>query len=63
MVTTKASLPPSSILANHHYDYVDSFAGSLTDQHSNIDTAKVGKAFFCSGPKWIDKLFTFRNFV
>lgn len=63
MANTKASLPPNAILANHQYDYVDSFAGNLTDQHSNIDTTKIGKAFFCSGPKWIDRLFTLRNIV
>ncbi|MNK00766.1 hypothetical protein D3C87_185570 [compost metagenome] len=56
-------LPPNSILTQQPHDYVDSFAGNLTDKHSNIDTVKLGKAFFSSGPDWIGKLFSFRNAI
>lgn len=63
MANRNVSLPCSSILANHTYDYMDSFSGILPDEHLNIDTAKVGKAFFGSGPEWIGKLFSFRNAI
>ena len=61
MVSKNASLPNNSVLTQQQYDYVDSFSEILTDNHLNIDTTKVGKAFFSSGPKWIAKLFTIRN--
>jgi len=61
MKIRKSALPPSSILAKHHYHYVDSFEGNLTTRHQNLAITEVGKAFFNSGPKWIEKLFSLRN--
>ncbi|MDQ8003232.1 MAG: DUF2867 domain-containing protein [Pedobacter sp.] len=63
MSIKKSNLPLTSMLANSSYDYVDSFEGSFIDKNENIDAAKVGKAFFSSGPKWIEKLFSFRNAI
>ncbi len=63
MPKRNALLPLHSMLARQSYDYVDSFTGNLTDKHLSINTAKVGKAFFSSGPKWIGKLFSFRNAI
>lgn len=61
MSRRKDSLPPTSVLVSQQYDYMDSFEGKLTDERLDIDGAKVGKAFFSSGPDWIGKLFSFRN--
>lgn len=44
-----------------NYDYIDSFQGQFIDKFQNIGTTEIGKSFFSSGPKWIDKLFAFRN--
>lgn len=60
---TKTTLPKNSILRtdDKSYDYVDSFQGTLTDTNNQLTSTDIGKAFFSSGPKWVEKLFTFRN--
>ncbi len=63
MRITKAQLPVESILNNKNvdYNYVDSYNGLLKVPIATISIDDVGKAFFKSGPKWIDNLFAFRN--
>ncbi len=43
------------------YDYVDSFQGTLIDKENKFTSEDIGRAFFSSGPKWIEKLFSLRN--
>ena len=63
MTTTKTGLPENSLLKTNNmaYDYVDSFQEPFIDKFQKIGTTEIGKLFFSSGPKWIDKLFAFRN--
>ncbi|MBA4745682.1 MAG: DUF2867 domain-containing protein [Muricauda sp.] len=63
MTITKTEIPENSLLKTNNitYDYTDSFQGQFYDKFQNIGTTEVGKSFFSSGPKWIDKLFAFRN--
>lgn len=63
MTIRKSDLPKQSKLNIEHktYDFVDSFEGVLTDEKNTIDGQKVGRAFFTSSPKWVDKLFVLRN--
>lgn len=63
MTITKTKIPKSSLLNTNNmtYEYIDSFQGQFIDKFQNIGTTEVGKSFFSSGPKWIDKLFAFRN--
>lgn len=61
MKIKKNAFPSASVLAKDNYHYADSFEGELIDIHQNLTTATVGKAFFNSGPKWIEKLFALRN--
>jgi hypothetical protein len=63
MTINKSKLPDKSLLKidEKSFDYIDSFQGSFIDKNGNIDSTKIGKSFFESGPKWIDKLFAFRN--
>lgn len=63
MTIIKTHLPNSSILAGNHkkYNYVDSFQGTLFDGENKFKSIDVGKAFFSSSPKWVEKLFTLRN--
>lgn len=63
MKIKKSAFPPTSVLAKESYHYADSFEGELTDVQQNLTTAKVGKAFFSSGPEWIEKLFALRNSI
>jgi hypothetical protein len=63
MKTLKTGLPTNSLLYHNRqqYDYVDSFEGSLKDYSNQFTSVDVAKAFFSSSPKWIEKLFAFRN--
>lgn len=61
MKIRKSALPPTSILAKDHYHYVDSFEGDLMAYPQNLSITEIGKAFFSSGPKWIEQLFALRN--
>jgi hypothetical protein len=59
----KTTLPNNSILYTSYkkFDYVDSFRGLLNDNENKITSSHLGKAFFSSGPKWVEKLFALRN--
>ncbi len=61
---TKTSLPKNSLLYQNKnsFHYVDSYSAPLETTHA-IHPADAAKAFFSTGPKWIDKLFAFRNTV
>ncbi|TDB62786.1 DUF2867 domain-containing protein [Arundinibacter roseus] len=63
MTIIKTEIPKNSLLKTNNmtYDYIDSFQGEYIDKFQNIGTTEIGKSFFSSGPKWIDKLFAFRN--
>jgi uncharacterized protein YnzC (UPF0291/DUF896 family) len=63
MTISKTKIPKNSLLKTNNltYDYIDSFQGQFKDKFQNIGSTIVGKYFFSSGPKWFDKLFTFRN--
>lgn len=63
MTILKSEIPKNSLLRtnNINYDYIDSFQGNFSDKFQKIGTTEIGKSFFTSGPKWIDKLFAFRN--
>ena len=63
MTIQKSTLPDKSLLKidEKSYDYIDSFQGHFIDKYQKIGTTEIGKSFFLSGPKWIDKLFAFRN--
>lgn len=63
MTITKSALPNKSLLktGGNVYDYVDSFQGDFVDKNGIISSTEIGKSFFASSPKWVDKLFTFRN--
>lgn len=65
MKILKSSLPKLSILRveNKKFDFIDSFEGILIDNNDSISSQKVGKAFFKSSPKWVEKLMVFRNKV
>ena len=65
MKILKSGLPKSSILRieNKKFGFVDSFEGILIDKNNSINSQKVGKAFFTSSPKWVEKLMMFRNKV
>jgi hypothetical protein len=59
----KTTLPQNSILHKHkvNYHYVDAYKKALHDPEEKINSFHVGKAFFSSSPKWVDKLFQLRN--
>lgn len=63
MTITKTRLPDHSILKTNTmaYDYIDSFQGEFIDNFPAIGITEIGKSFFSISPKWIDKLFAFRN--
>ena len=63
MKIIKTKLPEDSVLNNspNKFDYIDSFMGVFNDNRNLINTTDIGKAFFTSGPKWVEKLFSLRN--
>lgn len=63
MNISKTTLPEGSILhgGSHTFDYIDSFQAKFSDPENRIVPKDVGKAFFKSAPKWVEKLFNFRN--
>jgi hypothetical protein len=63
MKIIKTTIPENSLLISTHkkYDYVDSFQGFINDTENKITSVEIGKAFFSSGPKWVEQLFTLRN--
>ncbi|MBI5353595.1 MAG: DUF2867 domain-containing protein [Chloroflexi bacterium] len=61
MKIKKSNLPATSLLTNSPHNYVDSYSVSLHTRDLSIE--QVCKAFFSSGPAWVDSLFTLRNSV
>ncbi|MFA4924334.1 MAG: DUF2867 domain-containing protein [Ignavibacteriaceae bacterium] len=63
MQIKKTSLPSNSLLSlsQHQYHYIDSYSALFEYDGKEITIENVGKAFFSSGPKWIDILFDLRN--
>ena len=61
MAIIKTQLPATSMLKTEDCDFTDSFRGSFADNNNAIGITEVGKSFFSSSPKWIDKLFVLRN--
>tara|TARA_B100001173_G_C15992235_1_gene549488 strand:+ start:382 stop:933 length:552 start_codon:yes stop_codon:yes gene_type:complete len=63
MEVRKRSLPNGSVLntSQKEYDFSDSFEGVFKDNQNTINITEIGKAFFSSGPKWVDNLFSLRN--
>jgi len=63
MTVNNMELPDKSILKKDekHYDYIDSYQSEFVDKNNNISPTEIGKAFFSSGPKWVEKLFVLRN--
>lgn len=62
-IVKKSELPENSVLkaVEEGFDYIDSFDCEFVDSNQRVGATEVGKAFFSSGPKWIDRLFTLRN--
>jgi len=65
MKVVKTSLPTVSVLAALHqqYHYVDAFSAVIENNGRAISIENVGRAFFSSGPKWIDGLLELRNMI
>ncbi|WP_026951009.1 DUF2867 domain-containing protein [Algoriphagus mannitolivorans] len=65
MKIKKTKLPENSILLQKgiKYDYIDSYEGFVRTSKDTISATEIGKAFFRSGPDWVEKLFSFRNKV
>lgn len=63
VTTNKTSLPTSSELAGSHqqFHYIDAYSALIKNMSNAITIEDVGKAFFSSGPKWIEALFNLRN--
>jgi hypothetical protein len=60
----KTNLPENSILKTENsFEFIDGYKGDFVDRNNKIDIQTIGKLFFSTGPKWIDKLFAFRNKV
>ena len=59
----KSTLPASSLLnkADQQKDYVDSYSSVIELHGQSLAIEDVGKAFFTSGPDWVDGLFALRN--
>ncbi len=57
----KVTLPKNSILSKVNFDYIDCYTGDLENYTESINSVDLGKAFFVSSPKWIDKLLNVRN--
>ncbi len=62
MKITKSNLPENSIVKSESsFEFIDGFKGRFVDKNNEINIQTIGKLFFTTGPKWIDKLFKFRN--
>jgi len=59
----KTKIPIASILntSSKNFDYEDSFMGTYNDNQNLNGITDIGKAFFTSGPKWVEVLFSLRN--
>lgn len=62
MKIQKTILPQKSILRTEKaFRFIDSYKAGFNDEKNEIDIQKIGKLFFSTGPKWVDKLFSLRN--
>ena len=63
MKVFKTTLPATSILRKNllSYHYIDSYKSDFKPTENNLMATDVGRAFFSSAPKWIEKLFNLRN--
>ena len=59
----KSKLPEKSALnvKKNTFNFIDSFEGLYIDKNISITSTEIGKAFFASCPKWVEKLFLLRN--
>lgn len=63
MKIKKTILPENSLLSKTRFHYADCYSCNFNDPDNKITIIDIGKSFFTSGPKWIDQLFHFRNFI
>lgn len=58
-----SNLPDDSLLKKSQtkYNYIDSYKGVLLNSTKEITANDLGRAFFSSAPKWVEKLFALRN--
>lgn len=62
MIIKQRSLQQQSILkAENGYQFIDSYRCRVSDPEDAIEIQQIGKLFFSAGPKWLDRLFAFRN--
>lgn len=63
MKVLKTTLATTSLLRKNllTYYYIDSYKSDFKPSDNNLTPTDVGRAFFSSAPKWIEKLFDFRN--
>ena len=61
MKIKKTIFPQNSMLSKTNSDYFDCYIGSIEGNVKNITSDEVGRAFFMSSPKWIEKLMSLRN--
>lgn len=62
MSILKTELPKDSLLnTTTQFDFVDSFQRVLNNHDHKFTSTDIGKSFFSSDPKWIEKLFVLRN--
>lgn len=62
--THKSSLPAASVLrrTDEQSDYIDSYSSVIELPDGQTPAIEdMAKAFFASGPEWVDHLFTLRN--
>lgn len=55
------TIPENSLLHSYRYDHTDSYKQAFVSNRTDINSTTVGKLFFSSGPKWMDRLFILRN--
>lgn len=61
MKSAQEKIPKSSVLLNNNYHYVDCYSMNFEDVDNSVEISDIGKAFFSSAPKWIERLFNLRN--
>lgn len=62
MITQQRSLQQESILkVENGYQFIDGYKSKFSDPGDAIEIQQVAKLFFSAGPKWLNRLFAFRN--
>ena len=56
-------IPENSLLQSYRYNHADSYKQVFVSNRTDLNSTTVGKLFFSSGPKWMERLFTLRNRV